>query len=69
MVLELRKQLLQLITDDPDNQSPRLRLPAEMKRLNIAEHLTAMDLVTVRTLIDKASGADYVAVAPHHPCV
>jgi hypothetical protein len=69
MVLELRKQLLQLITDAPDNQIPRLRLPAEMKRLNIAEHLAAVDLVTFRTLIDAASGTDYVVVAPYHPCV
>jgi hypothetical protein len=68
-VLELRKEMLQLITDAHANQIPLLSLPAEMKRLNIAEHLQAFDLVTFRTLIDVASGADYVAVAPYHPCV
>jgi hypothetical protein len=68
-VLELRKELLQLITDAPDYQVPRLHLPGEMKRLNIADHLAAMDLVTFRTLVDEASGDDYVAVAPYHPCV
>jgi hypothetical protein len=68
-VLELRKEMLQVITDAPDNQIPRLHLSDEMKRLNIADHLAAMDLVTFRTLMDEASGDDYVAVAPYHPCV
>jgi hypothetical protein len=27
-----------------------------------------MGLITFRTLIDAASGADYVVVAPYHPC-
>jgi len=69
-ILELREQLLQQLVDSPrsEHEIPMRLLSSEMKELDIAKQLAALNLVTFST-DQNVTSKDDVVIAPYYPAV